>query len=53
MDPVVVETLRSIVRKDMRNEIEEMRNSEAGCSMKCQLIKRIADLEVKRNSKIV
>lgn len=49
MDPIVVETLRSIVRKDMRNEIEEMRNSDKGCSMKCQLIKKISDIDLARN----
>lgn len=49
MDPIVVETLRSIVRKDMRSEIEEMRNSDKGCSMKCQLIKKISDIDLARN----
>lgn len=28
MDPLVVETLREIVRKDMKSEIEDMRNSD-------------------------
>lgn len=53
MDPIVLETLRSIVRKDMRNEIEEMRNSSEGCSTKCQLIKKLSDIEVGRCRKIV
>ena len=35
MDPIVVETLREIVRKDMKSELEEMRNSDDGCSRKC------------------
>ena len=53
MDPIVVETLRSIIRKDMRNEIEDMRNCDHGCSLKCQLLKRIADKELSRNQKVV
>ena len=32
MDPVVVETLREIVMADMKKELEEMRNSDHGCS---------------------
>jgi len=28
MDPIVVETLREIVRNDMKSELEEMRNSD-------------------------
>jgi hypothetical protein len=28
MDPLVVETLREIVRNDMKSEIEDMRNSD-------------------------
>ena len=43
MDPLVVETLREIVKTDMRNEIETMRNSDQGCSEKCKLIKTALD----------
>lgn len=32
LDPVVVETLREIVMSDMKKEMEEMRNSDQGCS---------------------
>lgn len=53
MDPIILETLRSIIRKDMRSEIEDMRNSDEGCSAKCQLIKKLGDVEVTRCQKIV
>ena len=53
MDPIVVETLREIVRKDMKSEIEQMRNSDRGCSEKCRLMKMISDKEVSRNHRIV
>ena len=32
MDPLVVEALREIVKKDMTNELEQIRNSDLGCS---------------------
>jgi len=53
MDPIVVETLREIVRKDMKSELEDMKNSDQGCSRKCQLMKKIADTDIERTSKIV
>ena len=53
MDPLVVETLREIVRKDMKSELEQMRNSDRGCSEKCRLLKMVGDKEVSRNQRIV
>lgn len=53
MDPLVVETLREIVRSDMKTELEEMRNSDKGCSQKCQLMKVISEKELNRNHMIV
>lgn len=32
MDPIMVQTVKEIIKKDMRKEIEEMRSSDAGCS---------------------
>lgn len=37
MDPVMIETVKEIVKADMREEIERLRNSNDGCSQKCQL----------------
>jgi len=53
MDPLVVETLREITRADLKSEIEDMRNSDQGCSKKCQLMKLIAEKDLTRNAKIV
>jgi len=38
MDPLVVETLKEIVRNDMKDEMFRMRNSADGCSQKCKLV---------------
>jgi len=53
MDPLVLEALREIVRSDMKDEIEEQRNSDLGCSQKCRLKKMITDKELNRNEDIV
>merc|ERR1740130_1065251 len=53
MDPVIVETLREIVMADMKKELEEMRNSDQGCSQKCMLIKNIADKDLERHKNVV
>jgi hypothetical protein len=53
MDPLVVETIKEIVRRDMKGELEEMKNSDLGCSDKCRLLKQISDKELERNHKIV
>lgn len=52
MDPILVESLKSIVRADMKNELETMRNSDLGCSEKCQVSNRILQIDKERNSKI-
>lgn len=53
MDPIVVETLREIVRSDMRAELDYMKNSDEGCSQKCILMKLILEREYSRNEVIV
>ena len=53
MDPLVVETLREIVKTDMRNELETMRNSDQGCSEKCKLIKTALEKEIIRHKAVV
>ena len=53
MDPLVVEAVREIVKRDMKSEIEQMRNSDQGCSHKCKLMKQISEKEISRNHKIV
>lgn len=53
MDPVIVETLREIVTADMRQELQEMRNSDQGCSQKCTLIKTIAEKDLDRHKNVI
>jgi hypothetical protein len=53
MDPLVVEAIKEIVRKDMKSEYEALRNSDQGCSQKCRLIKQIDETEIGRNQNIV
>jgi hypothetical protein len=35
MDPLVVETLKSIVKQEYKSELEALKNSDEGCSEKC------------------
>jgi len=41
MDPFVVETLKDIAKKDMRRELDDMKESDQGCSEKCRLVNEI------------
>ena len=53
MDPFIVETLKEIVKKDLKKEIQEMRQSDSGCSDKCRLINEVQKYELERNEAIV
>jgi hypothetical protein len=53
MDPLVVETLKEIVRNDMKDELYRMRNSSDGCSQKCRKVVEKAQLDLDRNEKVV
>lgn len=53
MDPLLVQALRDIIRQDMKSEMEELRNSDMGCTQKCRLMTEIAEKEVLRNQGIV
>jgi hypothetical protein len=53
MDPVVVEALREIVMGDMKQELQELRNSDQGCTQKCVLIKTIADKDLARHKLVI
>ena len=49
MDPIVVEAVKEIIRADMSEEIERLRNSEDGCSEKCRLTIGMHKLNVDRH----
>ena len=53
MDPIMVEAVKEIVRADMREDMEKMRNSDDGCSQKCKLIVQMCKLDVQRNEALV
>jgi len=53
MDPLMVETVKEIVREDMKQEIALMRNSNEGCSQKCRLVNKMLNIDIERNKKIV
>eukprot|EP00347_Sterkiella_histriomuscorum_P022408 403338598 len=53
MDPVMVQTIKEIIKKDMRREIEAMKNSDEGCSQKCRLTNEMLKKDLGRNKVIV
>ena len=53
MDPIMVQTVKELVRKDMRREIEAMKNSDEGCSQKCRLMNDMFRKDLGRNKVIV
>ena len=53
MDPVMVEAVKEIVRGDMREELERLRNSDDGCSEKCKLTTQMLKTDVARGEILV
>jgi hypothetical protein len=53
IDPVLVATVKEIVKSDMRKEIEAMKSSDDGCSQKCKLINEMLTKDVSRNRNVV
>jgi hypothetical protein len=53
MDPLMVQTVKEIIKKDMRKEIEEMRASDQGCSEKCRLTNDMLKRDLGRNKVVV
>lgn len=53
MDPFMVQTVKEIIKKDIRKEIEAMRNSDQGCSLKCKAINQLLTKDIDRNKVIV
>ena len=49
MDPMMIETVKEIVKADMREEIERLRNSSDGCSQKCMLTNQMLRLDISRH----
>lgn len=53
MDPTLVEAVKEIIRGDMQDEINRMRDSEKGCSQKCKLSIDMHKMDVDRNELLV
>jgi ribosomal protein S13 len=53
MDPTLVEAVKEIIRGDMQDEINRMRDSEKGCSQKCKLSIDMHKMDVERNELLV
>ena len=53
MDPTLVDAVKEIIRGDMQDEINRMRDSEQGCSQKCKLSIEMHKLDVERNDLLV
>jgi hypothetical protein len=53
MDPIMIETVKEIVKADMRDEIERLRNSNDGCSQKCQMTNKMLRLDIDRHNHLV
>lgn len=53
MDPTLVEAVKEIIKADMQDEIEKMRDSDQGCSKKCRLSIEMHKMDVERNDLLV
>jgi hypothetical protein len=53
MDPTLVEAVKEVIRNDMKQELENMKHSDEGCSIKCRLTNQMLKLEHERNAAIV
>ena len=49
MDPVLLNQLKRIVKRDMKDEIDKLRNSDEGCTEKCRLANQILDIDRNRS----
>ena len=46
MDPTLVEAVKEIVKADMKDDLERLKNSDEGCSQKCKLLLAMHRLDV-------
>lgn len=53
MDPALVDAVKEIIRGDMQDEINRMRDSDQGCSQKCRLSIEMHKKDVERNDLLV
>jgi hypothetical protein len=53
LDPEVYKNLKMIICREMKDELEQMKNDDSGCSDKCRVRNRLAECEINRNHQIV
>jgi hypothetical protein len=49
LDPELYRSLKSIIKREMKEELESMRNDSAGCTDKCKVRNKLAECELDRN----
>lgn len=52
MDPSLLDTLKSIVLKDVKFEQEKRRMDPLGCTDKCKLMNKMLELDAERHANI-
>lgn len=53
MDPTLYTTLKEIVKKDMKSELELLRKNDLGCTDKCRTKNRLLEVNLERHEEIV
>ncbi len=53
MDPALVDAVKEIIKADMQDEINRMRDSDQGCSQKCKLSIEMHKMDLDRNELLV
>lgn len=53
MDPELVKVVKEIVKADMKEDIERLKNSDEGCSQKCKLTHQMLKLDIDRHEVLI
>lgn len=53
MDPQLLETVKKVLRREMKGEIDAMRTNQTGCTEKCKIKNRVLEEDLERHKGIV
>lgn len=53
MDPQLLETVKKVLRQEMKSELDAMRTNQAGCTEKCQIKNTVLEHDLARHKQIV
>jgi hypothetical protein len=53
LDPVLYKNLKMIIKREMKQELQQLRNDSLGCTDKCRVRNKLVETELERNQKIV